>query len=150
MAASPHPGGIGTDWVNEALLTQGGTTQLLEVPTSAPHQEDPSAPLPNCCSPPECRRVGSITCCPVCCTQSSIPSKDRGPKPVHAKSLKSCPTLCGPMDCSPPGSSVHGILQARVLGWALSTPRLLTLFQPILPKGSAALQTSTNSCPGLW
>ena len=26
-----------------------------------------------------------------------------------------CPTLCGPMDCSPPGSSVHGILQARVL-----------------------------------
>ena len=31
---------------------------------------------------------------------------------VHAKSLQSCPTLCDPMDCSPPGSSVHGILQA--------------------------------------
>ena len=29
---------------------------------------------------------------------------------VHAKSLQSCPTLCSPMDCSPPGSSVHGIL----------------------------------------
>ena len=28
---------------------------------------------------------------------------------------KSCPTLCDPMDCSPPGSSVHGILQARTL-----------------------------------
>ena len=28
---------------------------------------------------------------------------------------QSCPTLCNPMDCSPPGSSVHGILQARVL-----------------------------------
>ena len=28
-----------------------------------------------------------------------------------------CPTLCDPMDCSPPGSSVHGILQARVLEW---------------------------------
>ena len=27
----------------------------------------------------------------------------------------SCPTLCDPMDCSPPGSSVHGILQARIL-----------------------------------
>ena len=27
------------------------------------------------------------------------------------------PTLCDPMDCSPPGSSVHGILQARVLEW---------------------------------
>ena len=32
-----------------------------------------------------------------------------------AKSLQSCPTLCNPMDCSPPGSSVHGIFQARVL-----------------------------------
>ena len=28
----------------------------------------------------------------------------------------SCPTLCDPMDCSPPGSSVHGIFQARILG----------------------------------
>ena len=30
---------------------------------------------------------------------------------------KSCPTLGDPMDCSPPGSSVHGILQARILEW---------------------------------
>ena len=28
-----------------------------------------------------------------------------------------CPTLCHPVDCSPPGSSVHGILQARILEW---------------------------------
>ena len=28
-----------------------------------------------------------------------------------------CPTLCDPMDCSPPGSSVHGIFQARILEW---------------------------------
>ena len=28
-----------------------------------------------------------------------------------------CPTLCDPVDCSPPGSSLHGILQARVLEW---------------------------------
>ena len=34
-----------------------------------------------------------------------------------AKPLQSCPTLCNSMDCSPPGSSVHGILQARVLEW---------------------------------
>ena len=34
-----------------------------------------------------------------------------------AKSLQSCPTLCDPMDCSPPGSSVHGILQAPILAW---------------------------------
>ena len=30
---------------------------------------------------------------------------------------QSCPTLCDPMDCSPPGCSVHGISQARVLEW---------------------------------
>ena len=30
---------------------------------------------------------------------------------------QSCPTLCNPMDCSPPASSVHGILQARILEW---------------------------------
>ena len=34
-----------------------------------------------------------------------------------AKSLQSCPILCDPKDGSPPGSSVHGILQARTLEW---------------------------------
>ena len=34
---------------------------------------------------------------------------------LGAKSLQSCPTLCDPMDCGPPGSSVHGILQERIL-----------------------------------
>ena len=34
-----------------------------------------------------------------------------------AKSLQSCPTLCHPIDGSPPGSPVPGILQARVLEW---------------------------------
>ena len=34
-----------------------------------------------------------------------------------AKSLQSCPTLCDPIDGSPPGSSVHGILHARTLEW---------------------------------
>ena len=41
--------------------------------------------------------------------------------PVHAaaaaKSLQSCPTLCDPIDGSPPGSPVPGILQARTLEW---------------------------------
>ena len=32
-----------------------------------------------------------------------------------------CPTLCDPMDCSPPDSSVHGILQARILEWVASS-----------------------------
>ena len=30
---------------------------------------------------------------------------------------QSCPTLCDPIDCNPPGSSIHGIFQARVLEW---------------------------------
>ena len=34
-----------------------------------------------------------------------------------AQSLQSCPPLCGPVNHGPPGSSVHGILQARVLEW---------------------------------
>ena len=36
---------------------------------------------------------------------------------ARAKLLQSCPTLCDPTDCSPPGFSVHGILQARILEW---------------------------------
>ena len=31
--------------------------------------------------------------------------------------IQLCPTLCDPLDCGPPGSSVHGILQARILEW---------------------------------
>ena len=40
---------------------------------------------------------------------------------VGAKSLQSCPTLCDPMECSPPVSSVYGVLQARILDW-VATP----------------------------
>ena len=36
---------------------------------------------------------------------------------MHAQALQSCPTLCDPMDSHPPGSSIHGILQARILEW---------------------------------
>jgi len=42
------------------------------------------------------------------------------PSPVQeseSEVAQSCPTLSDPMDCSPPGSSVHGIFQARVLEW---------------------------------
>ena len=46
------------------------------------------------------------------------------PSPYDGKHLcvcvlvaQSCPTLCDPMDCSPPGSFVRGILQARILEW---------------------------------
>ena len=51
--------------------------------------------------------------------QSPPPSMPHTPSdPVAAaKSLQSCPTLCDPIDSSPPGSPVPGILQARTLEW---------------------------------
>ena len=60
---------------------------------------------------------------------------------VHAKLLHSCLTLCDPIDCSSPGSSVHGILQARILGWvAISFSR-----------GSSRSRDRTHvSCIGKW
>ena len=36
---------------------------------------------------------------------------------IESKVAQSCPTLRDSMDCSPPGSSIHGIFQARVLEW---------------------------------
>ena len=45
------------------------------------------------------------------------------------KLLQSCPPLCDPMNCSPPGSSVHGILQATVLEW-VATPSSRRSFPP--------------------
>ena len=45
------------------------------------------------------------------------PWKKSSDKPAAAKSLQSCPTLCDPIDSSPPGSPIPGILQARTLEW---------------------------------
>ena len=45
---------------------------------------------------------------------------------------KLCPTLCDPMDCSPPGSSIHGILQARILEWvAFPSPGIFPTQGPL-------------------
>ena len=45
-------------------------------------------------------------------TPGSLEGNTEGP---GTASLQSCPTMCDPIDSSPPGSSVHGILQARIL-----------------------------------
>ena len=56
---------------------------------------------------------------------------------------QSCPTLHNPMDCSLPGSSIHGIFQARVLlEWVASA------FSTIMSDAAAA--KSHQSCPTLW
>ena len=66
-----------------------------------------------------CVYIYVCVCVCVCvCTQEYINMYmciyEHGSKSEVAQS---CPTLCNPMDCSPPGSSVHGIFQARVLEW---------------------------------
>ena len=60
---------------------------------------------------------------------------------------QSCPALCDPMDCSPPGSSVHGISQVRILEWdAISSSR-----EPFLPRDQtqvwSLLHRQVNSLP---
>ena len=62
-------------------------------------------------------------------------------------STQSWPTLCDPMDCSPPGSSVYGILQARMLGW-VAIPFSRGSSQPgIKPKSPASRADSLPSEP---
>ena len=73
--------------------------------------------------------------------------------------VKSCPTLCDPMDCSPPGSSVQGVSQTRILEWVAvsfqgifltkgSNPGLLhcrqILYCPFTGKPVKALVTLTK------
>ena len=55
---------------------------------------------------------------------------------------QSCPNLCNPMDCSLPGSSVHGISQARILEWGCH-PSPGDLPDPEIESGSPALQADS-------
>ena len=61
---------------------------------------------------------------------------------LHAKSLQLCLTLCDPMDCSPAGSSVHGILQERILEW-VAMPSSKDLPDPRIKPRSPALQADS-------
>ena len=76
---------------------------------------------------------------------------------MHAQLLQSCSALCDPMDCSPPGSSVHGVLQERVLEWVavpppgdLPDPGL----EPVSPESPAleadSLLLSRRGSPLVW
>ena len=59
-----------------------------------------------------------------------------------SEATQSCPTLCGPVDCNPPGSSIHVILQARILEWlAISFARDLP--NPGIEPRSPALQADS-------
>ena len=51
--------------------------------------------------------------------QCRCPSTDEWINKLWCTVAQSCPTLCNPVDCSPPGSSVHGIFPARILEWVI-------------------------------
>ena len=75
----------------------------------------------------------------------------------ESKFTQSCPTLSDPMDCSPPGSSIHGIFQARVLEWGaisfsdyLSRFHIYALIHDIcFPLSDISLEL-TQICSFLW
>ena len=55
--------------------------------------------------------------CPRCLSYLFLLKPQHNPLSVCVKVIPSCPTLCNPMDCSPSGSFVHRIFQARILEW---------------------------------
>ena len=57
---------------------------------------------------------------------------------MHTKSLQLCPNLCIPIDCNPPGSSVHGILQKRILEWVTMVSFLAQRSNPCLMSSALA------------
>ena len=69
-------------------------------------------------------RVLVLSMCPIC---------------VCVLIAQLCPTLCDPMDCSPPGPSVHGVLQARILEW-VAIPSSRGSPQPEIESGSPTLK----------
>ena len=65
-----------------------------------------------------------------------------------AKLLQSCLTLCNPMDCSLPGSSIHGVFQARVLEYVAIAFSDTTSQGPETSVGSLILIKILNACDG--
>ena len=96
---------------------------------------------PDCLSGPEDKRKRRKSSCPVpspamthetVSASHAVTEGSRPPKPMpdlrvwlrlapcvtfESEVTQSCLTLCDPVDCSPPGSSVHGVLMARILEW---------------------------------
>ena len=68
---------------------------------------------------------------------------------MSAKLFQSRPVLCDPMDCSPPGLSIHAILQARILEWvAVSSSRDPWIPPPSLHRDQT--HACYVSCTGRW
>ena len=99
-----------------------------------------------CKDPEDCSLLSQGGGCDLAKVTQQVSRAALTPDPAcaHGKSLHSCPTPCHPKDCSPSGSSVHGILQARILEWvAMASSR-----------GSSRPRDRTRisyaSCMGRW
>ena len=92
----------------DRMLVERSSNQITSLQTSVPHLKTCAVHMPWC----RWWLVLPSVCLCVC-----------------AQSLQSCLTPCDPMDCNPPGSSVHGILQGRVLEW-VAKPSSRESFQP--------------------
>ena len=66
-----------------------------------------------------------------------------------ALSAQACQTICDPMDCSPPGSSVHGTLQARIMQW-VAIPFSRRVFPRSEPPSPTLKAESSLSKPPWW
>ena len=93
---------------------------------------------------------------PLCGMLASPPMKISHP---WRSSSQPCLTLCNPMDCSPPGSSVHGALQARILEWVAilfsrhpwvsRSPLRISVSSELVQFSSVQFSSVAQSCPTL-
>ena len=144
-----HPASRGWVCFPRSLTDGLGAESSLRGSRSRPH----TSPGPLICLTPN-------WCAP------GLPRRAWGSRSVCVLVPQSCPTLCDPTNCNPPGSSVHGVLQARILKWIafpspedLPNPGIepwleslqidgvhqghdLQLCSPMLPRGSAC-----DRCP---
>ena len=95
--------------LQEVFPTQGSNPALQanSLPSEPPEKPFQQLPFYKCC---QGNALGE-------CTQGEQEILSLYISCMYAKSLHLCLTLCDPIDCSPPGPSVQGILQARILEW---------------------------------
>ena len=109
---------VGGGWGKWGQVTSATTESLQSCPTVRPHRRQPTR-LPH---PWDSLGKSTGVGCHFLLQCMKVKSQN--------EVAQSCPTLSGPMDCSLPGSSVHGIFQARVLEWgAIAQLRCIFLGQ---------------------
>ena len=96
--------------------------------------------------PPGNHKFFFQVCESVCFVNTFYSVSVKGTQSKDTEVTQSCLTLCSPVDCRPPGSSVHGISQARILEWvAISFSR-----QSFRPRDQTRVSLIAGRCFNLW